>query len=186
MNLKNENGYTLLEIIITMGILAIAIGTSSFGLRSIFNNNVNSYANQFANEIRLVASRELGSAEGESNDRDYKLEVSFDSTGQRVIAVTYLKVGAGAYDELTRINFPKSMTIAKDGVQIDASTNIVGHALYSDETRTFEFDASSGALIVYTPSGDSAEGRYTIRSANSSITRDVVVIQANGRVYVDD
>lgn len=173
MNLKDEGGYSLLEMILTIGLIAIAIGTSTFGLNTVFNSNVNSKANTIVNEIRLTSSRQLG-----ANERVYETIVSYDVSDNRVLFTTYVtdtSIASPTPQNIKTIRLSRGMNLVKDV----SGTPTAIESLTLDE-RTFTFDSSSGALT------SGGGGVYTLTSDNSSISRDIVVLTQSGRVYVDE
>jgi len=172
IDLRDEGGYSLLEMIITIGLIAIAIGMSTFGLNAVFNSNVNSYANSLASELRIASSREMAVF-----DKSYTVELDYDTTENRYVAISYVKPLSASESELSRIKFPKGMTISKGGQSLEY---LINNSLILEGERKFQFDPSSGALI------SAAAGTYQLSSVSSSITRDIVVVEVNGRVYVDE
>lgn len=78
--MNKEQGYTLLELIITIGLISIAIGLSSFGLNVIYTSNVGSYASQVTNDIKLVQTKEMA-----SNGKDYRLILDHDGSKYTVL-----------------------------------------------------------------------------------------------------
>lgn len=173
--LRDESGYSLLEMIITIGLIAIALGTTSFGLSTIFNSNVNSYVNEVANEVRLARAREMA-----ASDNDYQVVFEYDPVDERYKVISKVSIDGANYVTIKTIKLPKSITLSKEVLGIFVSLD---DASLNDETlRLFQFDASSGKLL----GSVSGEGTYRISASNSSITKDFVVIKANGRVYIDE
>lgn len=167
---KSESGYSLLEMIITIGLIAIAISLSGFGLSVIFNSNVNSKANEFASELRLTASKELAASQ-----KNYEAILKYDGTDDHYyLDVTVRNDGEVNKPVIKTINFSKTIAITKDGTPVKDISDI------NVTNRTFAFDQSSGGLI------SGGAGTYTFSATTSDITRDVVVTQVNGRVYVDE
>ncbi len=164
--MKNESGYTLLEMIITIGLIGIAIGMSGFGLRTVFNSNLDSVANEFANEVRLTYSRELA-----ASNNDYSMILSYDSSNGYYKANLYVERNGGSRELLKTIKFSKAISIMKDGADVSG---------LAESERSFEFDQSSGKLL------SNGEGTYTFTSSTSTMIRDVIVVKDNGRVYVDE
>ena len=179
IDFRDEDGYSLLEMIITIGLIAIAIGMSTFGLNSVFNSNVNSYANTLANEIRLTSSRELA-----ASNKDYSLVLNYQTADDRYVATVYVTPDdTGVRQEIKQIKFSQGIIIEKDGLNLKDGIDLPitdASSLSNETTRSFVFDASSGALVT------DGDGTYTMYSKTSTITRDIVVIKMNGRVYVDE
>ena len=165
----SEKGFTIVEVVVAIALIGIAISLSVVSLRTIFNSSVSSYATQLSNEIRLVQSREMASSKN-----DYELIISYDGTEDIYRIRTYIEAGGNPRKVLKTIDMPKAIRVAKNGVPLSDSA-------YNDvSTRSFRFSPSSGGLIT------DGDGTYTITSTASTVTRDVVVVGFNGRVYIDE
>lgn len=166
---KEERGYSLLEVIITIGLISIAIGTSTFGLRTVFNNNVMSVANEFASEVRQVAIKEMA-----SDRHNYSGIIEYDASSEKYSLVLYIeRWNGGGYDARAvykTVKFSGSVVFTKDGTAVK---DLV------EDDRSFTFNAATGEVT------SGGAGNYVITSPSSSLAKKVQVIQANGRVYVD-
>ncbi|PKM57875.1 MAG: hypothetical protein CVU98_03885 [Firmicutes bacterium HGW-Firmicutes-3] len=171
--IKGQEGYTLIEMIIVMALLAIAIGLSGFGLNTLYTNNINTYSNQLISEIKLVQTKEMA-----SKDKDYRLTLAYDSTIEQYIGTTLVRTGAtGTYSTLKTIRFPKKVSIKKWDGTAYKDIQPPNHTLIS-----FEFDSTSGQ-VKNTANGD---GKYEISSTASSRVIEFEVIKQNGRVVMDE
>lgn len=169
--IRRQDGYTLIEMIIVMALLAIAIGLSGFGLNTIYTNNINTYSNQLVSEIKLVQTKEMA-----SKDKDYKLTLTYDSSLEQYVGTTLVRLGStGTYSTLKTIKFPKKVAIKK----LDGGNYV---DIQSLGTITFEFDGTSGQVKNIANGG----GRYEISSTTSSRVIKFDVIQQNGRVVIDE
>lgn len=170
-----EEGYTLLEMIITIALIGIALGLSGFGLSAIFNNNVNGYVNEIVNDIRLVQTKEMGTS-------NLTFETTFGHDGTNYI-MTMTEVTALTVHKTTK--FPKSIVLEKYDTATSTFKELkliddTAAPLLEDKKKTFRFNASSGKLLT------SAAGRYRVSSTAATLEREFVVVEANGRVYVEE
>jgi prepilin-type N-terminal cleavage/methylation domain-containing protein len=176
----NEKGYTLIELIIVIGLLAIAIGLSGFGLNVIYTNNVNTYATQLVSEIKLVQTKEMA-----SKNNDYKIVMRYDTLEKQYISETWVRVGAaGTYQVLHSISLPSNMVIKKWDDDLSSITYLTYKEIkyFSPNSMTFIFEAMSGKL----ESSTNGAGKYQISSTTSTKIKIFTVTAQNGRVVEDD
>lgn len=169
---KRESGYTLIEMIITIGLISIAIGLSSFGLSVIYNSNVSAYASRIVSDIKLVQTKEMA-----SNDLDYRMFLSHDGTHYTVDV--QVKQPAGVWTDFKNYELPRAMVLSK--YSLGSPVPIDDPVFDTDADLTFEFDVSSGKLL-----NGSGFGRYQISASSSDRIIEFVVIEQNGRVYIDE
>lgn len=170
--LDKNGGYTLLEIIITMGIIAIAIGTASFGLSVIFGNNVNSHASELVNEIRTAQTRQMA-----SSTKTYDVSITHD--GSNYVVKTYVTESA-VKTEVKSTKFSNKLSIWKyDGSNYIELSTISDPTDILNQVKTFRFSGSSGKLI------SSAYGDYLVKSDISDVEVNFFVVKENGRVFIE-
>jgi len=158
--LENNQGYTLLEMMIVIALLAIAISLSGFGLSTLYSTNIKGKTNELVNEIRLVQTKEMA-----SKTKDYKATISFVDGHYRLrtsVDGTVIKT----------IDLSSKFKIKKK----NASNNFVD--LPSTGTEII-FDASSGKATA-------GAGRYKITTSLGSDPIEFVIVAQNGRVYIDE
>lgn len=175
LDFKDNKGYSLIELIITIGLISIAIGLSSFGLSVIYNSNVNAIGSNIVNDIRLVQAKEMA-----SNALDYRLVLGYD--GNQYTVDIHVKESALASWPATpnvykSYEIPKAMTLKKDDGGTYYEIDDVAH--FDVDDLTFEFDVSSGKVL-----GGNGAGRYELSSSSSDKIVEFVVVAQNGRVYI--
>lgn len=172
-NHKRDEGYTLIELILVIAIIAVAISMTSFGIGSLYSSNVKNFSSQVVSQIRNVQVKELA-----SKDSDYEMAIT--KVGSKYQANTTMKadIDGDGVDEIQvihSIEFPSNISIKK----------LVGASYFEISTLTpseveFAFDPSSGALIT------SGNGTYRMSLVDSSTTIEFEVVAQNGRVYTND
>lgn len=174
----SNKGFTLIEMIITIGIIAIAIGVSSLGLSTVYRSNVNAYTSRVINDIKLVQTKEMA-----SNDKNYKL--IFTKTSDNYHVAVLVGVAAVPINVLKGYDLPKNMVIKK---KIAGNFEDIGdNSFFSSNDLSFEFDASSGRMTEYGAGPYvSGAGTYQISSSSSDQVKEFVVVKENGRVYLNE
>ena len=167
---KEEAGFTLLEMIIVIGLLGVAIGFTTFGLSTVYNTNVNAMGNALVSDIRLTMTKEMA-----AKDKDYSLELS--KSGNNYYATMYLSEDAWASRvAIKTVKLSNGMILKKD----NGSGSFVEVATLPVEHRTFTFEANSGKVT------SQGSGRYELSSTSSTRVIEIVVVRESGRVYIDE
>lgn len=168
--LKDQQGYTLLEMIIVIGLIGVGLGLTSFGLNVIFNANVNSYSQQIATEIKNIQVKEMA-----AKNKDFSLEIRYVTDHYQLYIVS-TDTSAGGSSTNKVIAFPSSIIIEKEttpGVFLELK-----EASFDLDKRQFKFSDGTGKL---TTNGD---GTYRVTAANSGLTKFIYVYKQNGRVVL--
>ena len=168
--LKEEAGFTLLEMIIVIGLLGVAIGFTTFGLSTVYNTNVNAMGNELVSDIRLTMTKEMA-----AKDKDYRL--IFSKAGDNYYATISLSSDAGlTWSAIKTVKLSNGMILKKD----NGSGSFVEVSAFSEDERTFKFEANSGKVI------SQGWGRYELSSTSSTRVMEIVVVRESGRVYIDE
>lgn len=176
MHKDNTSGYSLIELIVTIGLISVAIGFTTFGLSVIYNNNVNVYASRIVSDIKLVQTKEMA-----SNDLDYRLMLGHD--GNKYTVEIEVKesseIWSAASTTFKEYDLPRVMVLEKyTGAAFVAIDDVIFDV---EGDLTFEFDVSSGKIL-----NDSGAGRYRLTSTSSDKVIEFVATEQNGRVYIDE
>lgn len=167
---SNEFGYTLIEIIITIGLISIAIGLTTFGLSTVYRSNVNSYSSQIINEIKKIQTQEMASSKN-----DYEVIISHNGTNY--VVTTYVSFDGNPKTTFKTIELPIYVSIHKkigaDFVDLYTISDI------DKSQRTFSFNSSSGKLT------SDGEGIYRVILETDGSFKEFQVIKQNGKVVGD-
>lgn len=171
--IRNEDGYSLLEMIITIAIIAVAISMTSFGLGTIYSSNVKNYSSQVVSEIKSVQIKRLA-----AKDNDFRLEIEKPSFNYIVETIMIADIDGDMVDEevvINTIEIPSNMSIKKEigGIFEEIDT------IAATEVQ-FTFDPSSGAET------SGGAGVYQMSLSDGSNMIEFEVIAQNGRVFVHE
>lgn len=167
--LKEEAGFTLLEMIIVIGLLGIAIGFTTFGLGIVYNTNVNAIGSELVSDIRLTMTKEMA-----SKDKDFRLVLS--KVGENYYSTMSLSTDGSTWSVIKTTKLSKGMVLKKD----DGSGNFVEVSILPVNQRTFTFEANSGKVT------SQGAGRYELSSTTSTRVIEIVAVRESGRVYIDE
>lgn len=168
--LNNQQGYTLLEMIIVIGLIGVGLGLTSFGLNVIFNANVNSYSQQIVSEIKNVQVKEMA-----AKSKDFSMEIRYVTDHYELYIIS--TDTAAAVSTNKTIAFPTSIVIEKEtapGTFVELKDPI-----FTPDKRSFAFSEGTGKLVT------NGEGTYRVTAVNSDLTRLIRVYKQNGRVVVE-
>lgn len=171
-HLNNDKGFTLLEMIIVIFLIALSLSMVTISWRLIFTNNVKSYAEQFNSDLRRMKNDTMT-----SQGDEYFLLWKYDSTDDLY------------YYEIYREDAPsvliKSVKLSSSiDVQLDKSGTYQNLETYSADDLRIEFDPASGKLVNV--SDTNGGGVYLFTTDASDTQATVSVIEETGRVFYDD
>ncbi len=147
IQLKNESGFTLLEMIITIALIAIVASISGFGLNGVFNANLKNISYDTASDIRHISFKSVSEF-----DRAYQLVLTYDNSSKRYgYEIQTMAVGDTSPVVIETKDFRSSLVIMREDasgnwVELnDTSIDITSHP----ERGTFCFDTSTGGISEY-------------------------------------
>jgi prepilin-type N-terminal cleavage/methylation domain-containing protein len=167
--LDNNEGFTLIEVLIVIIIIGIAISMSSLGYRVIFDARVDAYAEQFQSDLRGMRNDSLNSL-----DKDYKLVWAADG-------LSYVIKKKSDNTVVKTEELPGDLVIKiKTDSMSDYKTLSDYYASLDESYRTIAFDKSDGSLT------SNGAGAYMFSAIDSDDIVIVTVYEVTGRVFSDD
>ena len=174
-NRIGNTGYSLVELIVVIAIMAVMVGVMSLGIGMMFTRDANYVAVRIDDE--LTEARTLAM----SREGVFTYELYIDSSDPKGSYVTIMQsIGGATPVEYKKVLFDKSVSIVVDG-DGTAISPVSGKI-------TFEFDKAKGNVNKVNGSDSDIKGVYTIKvtsTKNSSKIRDVVLASATGRHYTE-
>lgn len=177
--LKNNNGFSLVELIIVIALMGIAITIVGLSIKNVNYANLDSYAEQFQSDLRSARDRTLYAL-----DKDYYIvweeDVANTCYSYTVMCSTY-----NPSTKVTDVDSEKKVEIHK------------GIKVYNDDARTknavsgsIKFDNASGSIEFYDDEKKIITGEdervYVFYDPTTNDTRTVTLIKATGRGYLDE
>ena len=182
-NRIGNRGYSLIELIVVISIMAVIVGIMSFGVGMMFTRDANYVAVRIDDELTeartLAMSRDgvftyVLHADNASGDHkggfiriDQTVVTGVDEYGHDITSTT----------EYKKVLLDKGATIAVTGASLDASGNM-----------TIVFDKANGSVKSVNGSAPVSGDVYTITvtsSKNSSKTKEVTLVATTGRHYTE-
>lgn len=172
---QNNNGYSLVEIIIVIAIMAILTGGIFFSVNMVFGANAKTCANDLRGAITQCKVNAMGKS-------DAALEIFRDSSNQCIYARQWINDGSGwqSRDREKISNARVNVTYTADGVNFQELDD--SHPVF------IGFDRSSGAFRECTDPNSGALNSYPIyqefRVTGGSRAFTVELTRLTGKVSV--
>lgn len=154
-SIKNNCGFTIIEIMIVIIIIAIAMSLSIYSINIIFGANAESYANQFKTDLRFIKDQNMAASIGtysimwHDNGTDIYYDMLKDSVSQKTVKIH------------------KSVEVTYNGGNINGITIL--------------FDTSDGTVID-DALGNNGAGIYRFVNNASDTHKTVTLIEETGRI----
>ena len=171
MGKLNNDGYSLVELIVIMGIIAAIIGVMSLSITLMFSKDAEAMARIVDDELSDVRSMAMSVA----GDFEYVLHV--DSSNPK-----------GCYVQINKDGSLHRQYALKKGISVTATDNSGNSIIDGSGDIKFTFDKSNGSIKQVNGTAPVSGAIYQIHivaSVNNSKTKDVYVVPATGRHYVD-
>ncbi len=169
MMIRDEKGYTLVELMTVIAIISISMGIATFSLSFVFNRNVDAKMTEVSTQIRSAKNLQV-----EKSADTYSVEFTVKD-GNTILHKRVEK--SGVVTELATVKVPNNLEFVKvvGGSEIKIS-DLLAHGR-SDEIK-FEFDSATGKLTT------DGFGLYKIKYKDKEAT--MRVIKQNGKVILNE
>lgn len=162
--LQNEEGFTLMELMIVVVIISVAIGMTSYGINIVFNSRVDSFASQYQSDLRLMRDMTI------SDLHTYRFVWSFADNHY-----TYEIIDISE----TPNRIIKEVNLSEDiVVNVFLATDPIN--LVDADGVTIQFDAASGEVIDV--AGANGAGNYILEHTVNGEQFTVEVVRLTGRI----
>lgn len=170
--LNNDRGFSLLEMIITIFLIALSLSMITITWRLIFTNNVKSYAEQYNSDLRRMKNDTMTS-QGDT----YFLQWQYDAVEDKYFYEIYRE---GSPSVLI-----KSVDLSSSiDVELDKTGTYNNLEDYTSDQLRIEFDPVSGKLVDVSDTNGGGVYLFTTNASDTEAT--VSVIEETGRVFYDD
>lgn len=152
--INNHHGFTVMEIMIVVVIIAVALTLSFYSINTIFGANAESFADIYRTDLRYIKDQNMSTTSG-----NYFILWHVDSGTN---AISYeIKRDNGSEKTLKTENIHQSINVTYDGGSVDG--------------QRVQFDPSDGTVI-------DGHGEYHFINNASSTDITVRLIQQTGRI----
>jgi prepilin-type N-terminal cleavage/methylation domain-containing protein len=171
---KNNNcGFSLVEIVITIAIMAVLTGTVSYGLSLSSGKKAEECARKLASELQSMRTMSLGKYEVIG-------ELSYDSNSDSYILKRIVRNSSADKDKSVDDLKPVSIVVGDGAVDIycydgDVEPTSTDKTLKNSGTVTFQFSRSTEALV---------SGTTKIKVSKANKTMYINIEELTGRVTV--
>ncbi len=195
--INNESGFTLMELIITIAIVAIAAGISGFGLNAVFNANLKNITYEFASDYRQTRYKTVSEF-----DTYYQMVMTYDTDKKRYgyKIQKYFEdpdnLGTWILIDVEQKSFRSSLVIQReytDDNWMDLSDPSIDLA-NNPQRGTFVFEVSTGGIAERTLStgveleslilNGGSLGKFRFVNTRNNEIYQIDVIGETGRLVV--
>lgn len=178
--LRENSGFTLIEIIITVAIISVMLGLSGFGISVIFRANVESLADNYYNELRDMKFKASS-----NTDSNYHLEMTYNSATKEYGYIV-------DQDNITikNVTLSKNIAIYK---MTEGSTTWAAIETLPEKERFIRFSKGGGFVMqedYVSVSGAlrviSGQGQYKFVKLGSDKEPIVTIIKQTGKVFMNE
>lgn len=164
--MKNNKGFSLVELIIVIALISILTGVSFVGLGYLYNTNVKSTVQKLDSSLQKVQSY-----------------TTAKSSGGRDIGLVIKKNGDGFYVEYKGIAGQQDEKIG--GTNLTFNYYVGGSAVAIDSTHPLEinFDRSTGGLLPLTNNGSDYCEKIEV-SLNGANKCTITISKVTGRTEI--
>lgn len=154
--LRNNQGFTIMEIMIVIIIIAIGLSLSVYSINIIFGSNANSFADQFKSDLRYIRDQNMATTSG-----TYRITWNVDVNGVASYQVL------NDTDVLKTIQIHRAVQVTYEGGSVDGVTIV--------------FDSADGIATI-NPAGTNPTVVFQFINNASNTTATVTLVEATGRV----
>lgn len=171
MKLKDNRGFSLVELIIVVGIIAILVGAVEIGISTTSGKPTVECANKLASVLQHARVTTMGKSKLE-------IDISKDSSGRLTVGQRIQTTDGGTVENTSTI-------VGKNGVTVEVSTDgSTWTEITATTPITIEFTRSSGALKP--TAADSGVYNQYFRITRAGTTRYVSIVPLTGKIKVTD
>lgn len=188
--LNSESGFTLIEIIIVVALIAIAVSMSGLGLSVIKQSNVESMGHDIVTEFRDLKYRAV-------SDYDKQYEIKFIYTGGKFGYEVYQQTGTDLPVKVKTMSYRSDLVILAYNEDTLLYVDITDTTFFdiADPLRvTYTFDTSTGGIssqnlasqpLASFPNA-SGTAKYMITDTTGTNFVEMTIIKVTGRVIINE
>jgi len=193
--LHNEEGFTIIELIITISIVAIAAGLSGFGLNGLYGAQVDSMTYDISAELRNARYRSVSEF-----DTAYQVVLTYDDTDNKYgYSLQKFKAGDIAPTEVSKQSYKQTLRIMREdllGNWVELKEDSI-KIQDNPERGCFTFNTTTGGISEYVLASTSTKveslnlnsgglGKFKIVNTRNNEEFRFDVVGLTGRVVVYD
>lgn len=172
MYLKDERGYSLIEVIIVIVIIGIGVSMISYGFSLINRSNLKKYVNEYHSDVRYAKNQSMT-----FENTTFYIQWDYDSVNDEYYYELYKSEPTVTPDTLVkRVDIHSTVDVNLD----NESGGMQPLETYTSDQVKLTYEAGSGDLV----NGDGF-GKYEFYKSDDT-KKIVEIIESTGRVFIDE
>jgi prepilin-type N-terminal cleavage/methylation domain-containing protein len=162
--LYDNKGFTLIELIVVVGIISIMTAIITYSVNVVFKSDVQSSAKQLQSDLRNIRFNTMA-----TSNCKFRLKLNYNSTTNNY----YYEVCKDA-NIIRKVEFKTNVSIKKDSIENELKDTDM---LPID----FIFNEGDGSFV-----GENNSGIFEFWASNSVVPVTLDIVKETGRIYINE
>lgn len=180
---SNQKGFTLVEVLITIAIIAISIGLSTFGLQIVYDSRTEGAAKNFESDLKTIRLNSIT-----YTDRKYYLQWKYDASTGYSYEIVDFNNPTSPDNSIKTVQIHKKIDIQV--IKNSGTAQSLKDLLAEIPTKVMQVTimfGKNGEIIPFTIGGETGDGEYVFRNSPTDTKSYTITIRpVTGGISFDE